>query len=194
MCSLGEIYSVRILLCLSSSLSLLLIVDGCGRGGSRIARREACSLVSKQEVQSVQGAPVNETKSSEQTDGIFLVSQCFYTATEFSKSVNLALVQQDPNQRGKSPRDFWKEKFSDNDASDPDHDEKAKRGKEPETTPPKKVAGLGDDAYWVGNRFGGVLYVLKGARFISIGLGGPDDEATKLEKSKQLAQKAIQKL
>src|SRR5205809_6007855 len=116
MCSLGEIYSVRILLCLSSSLSLLLIVDGCGRGGSRIARREACSLVSKQEVQSVQGAPVNETKSSAQTDGIFLASQCFCTATEFSKSGILAIVQQEPDHRGKRPRDFWTEKCSANEA------------------------------------------------------------------------------
>jgi len=53
---------------------------------------------------------------------------------------------------------------------------------------------LGDDAYWVGNRFGGILYVLKGDAFISIGLGGTDDEETKLKKSKTLAQKALQRL
>jgi hypothetical protein len=180
-------------------LSLLLTIDGCGKRGSTIARREACSLVSKEEVQSVQDAPVNETKSSEQTDGVFLVSQCFYTAAEFSKSVNLALVQKDPNQRDKrSPRDFWKEKFGQYGASDKGHDRKGKteanEERERETTPPKKVEGLGDDAYWVGDRFGGVLYVLKGDAFMSIGLGGTDDEETKLKKSKELAQKAVQRL
>ena len=59
---------------------------------------------------------------------------------------------------------------------------------------PKKIEGLGDDAYWVGNRFWGILYVLKGDAFISIGLGGTDDEETKLKKSKTLAQKALQRL
>jgi len=39
-----------------------------------------------------------------------------------------------------------------------------------------------------------VLYVLKGDAFISIGLGGTDDEDVKLKKSKVLAQKALQRL
>jgi hypothetical protein len=59
---------------------------------------------------------------------------------------------------------------------------------------PKKIADLGDDAYWVSNRFGGILYVLKADAFISVGIGGTDDERTKLEKSKTLAQKALQRL
>jgi hypothetical protein len=46
----------------------------------------------------------------------------------------------------------------------------------------------------VPNRFGGVLYVLKGDAFISIGLGGTDDENTKLKKSKVLAEKALAQL
>jgi hypothetical protein len=190
---------MRILRFACHSLLLLLILEGCGKGGSTIARREACNLLSKEEVQSVQDAPLNETKSSEQADGVFLVSQCFYPAAEFSKSVNLALVQKDPNQRDKrSPRDFWKEKFGQYDVGDKEREEKAKtkagEEREKETTPPKKIAGLGDDAYWVGNRFGGILYVLKGDAFISIGLGGTDEEETKLKKSKMIAQKALQRL
>ena len=59
---------------------------------------------------------------------------------------------------------------------------------------PKKIAELGDDAYWVSNRFGGILYVLKGDAFVSVGIGGTDDEATKREKSKILAQKTLQRL
>ena len=132
------------------------------------------------------------TKNSARADGGFRVSQCFYTATEFSKSVNLAVVQRDPSHPSKrSPRDFWKEKF------DPYRDEEPKtnRGDEKEQGPaPKKIASLGDDAYWVGNRFGGILYVLKGDAFISIGVGGTDDQETKLKKSKALAEKALQRL
>ena len=125
-------------------------------------------------------------------DGTFRVSQCLYTAAEFSKSVSLALIQPDQKQRGaRAPKDFWKEKFDPYENEEP----KAKSGDETDQgSAPKKIAGLGDDAYWVSNRFGGVLYVLKGNAFISIGLGGTDDEETKLKKSKALAKKALQRL
>ena len=154
--------------------------------------RDACSLISKEEVESVQGTPVNDTKSSERSDDFFRFSQCFYTTAESSKLINLALVQPRADQQNKrSPKDFWKEKF------DPYRDEEPKtnRSDEKEQGPaPKKIDGLGDDAFWIPSRFGGMLYVLKGDAFISIGLGGTDDENTKLKKSKVLAQKALQRL
>jgi len=175
--------------CVATSL---LVVGGCKERRPGAIVRDACNLLSKEEVESVQAAPVNETKSSEHSDGVFLVCQCFYTAAEFSKSVTLALVQSDQKQGSKrNPKDFWKEKFDPYENEEP----KAKRGDEKEQgSAPKKITGLGDDAYWVSNRFGGVLYVLKGDAFISIGLGGTDDEETKLKKSKVLAQKALQRL
>jgi hypothetical protein len=144
------------------------------------------------EIGAVQGSPVNDTKSSEHSDDFFRIAQCFYTTTESNKSVSLALVQKRPDQQTKrSPKDFWKEKF------DPYQDEepKTKSGDEKEQgSAPKKIEGLGDNAYWVGNRFGGMLYVLKGDAFISLGVGGTDDEDTKLKKSKALAEKALQRL
>ena len=159
--------------------------------------RDACSLISKEEIESVQAAPVNDVKNSEHSDGLFLVVQCFHTAAEFSKSVSLALVQKNPNQHDKrSPKDFWKEKFGPYSGNEKEREGKAEtKSVEKEQGPaPKKIGGLGDDAYWVSNRFGGVLYVLKGDAFISVGLGGTDNEETKLKKSKALAQKALQRL
>jgi hypothetical protein len=152
--------------------------------------RDACSLVSREEVESVQQTSVKDAKSSERSDGTFRISQCLCTAAEFSKSVNLALIQVDPNQPSKrTPKDFWKEKF------DPYKNEEPRTGTRDETeTAPKQIPGLGDEAFWVSNRFGGILYVLKGDAFISIGIGGTDDEETKLAKSKVLAQKALQRL
>jgi hypothetical protein len=177
---------------------LPLLISGCEKNAKKSASRDACSLVSKEEVGSVQEGLVKETNSSERSDGVFRFCQCFYTATEFSKSVNLVLVEKDLNQRSKrSPKDFWNEKFGPYNTNERERDGKAqsKAGDEKEKgTPPKKVSGLGDDAYWVSNRFGGVLYILKGDVFLSIGLGGTDDEDTKLNKSKVLAQKALQRL
>src|SRR5438067_5655745 len=170
----------------------LMILSGCGKHRPAKVTRDVCSLISREEVESVQASPVNDTKSSERSDDVFRVAQCFYATAESSKSVNLALVQKNPDQQNKrSPKDFWKEKF------DPYRDEEPKtnHGDEKEQGPvPKKIDGLGDDAFWVPNRFGGVLYVLRGDAFISIGLGGTDDEETKLKKSRALAQKALQRL
>jgi len=183
---------MRRLLFVYLAISLLLLLGGCREHRSVSIARDACSLVSKEEVESVQALPVSEAKRSERSDDLFRVSQCFYTTAESSKSVNLALVQKNPDrQNERSPKDFWKEKF------DPYRDEEPKtnRGDEKEQGPaPKKIDGLGDNAYWVSNRFGGILYVLKGDAFISIGLGGTDDEETKLKKSKVLAEKALQRL
>jgi hypothetical protein len=174
-----------------------MVLGGCGQRRGVSVKRDACSLVSKGEVESVQGAPVNDVKNSEHSDEFFRVAQCFYTTAEFSKSVSLAIVQKNPDQQNnRSPKDFWKEKFGPYSGNENERDGQADtKGVEKEQgTAPKKVAGIGDDAYWVSNRFGGVLYVFKGDTFISVGVGGTDDEDTKLQKSKVLAQKALQRL
>src|SRR5881275_1751897 len=162
------------------AISVPFILAGCGQHQGGTHARDACSLLSKEDVESVQKLPVNEMKSSEHLDGTFRISQCLYTAAEFSKSVNLALIQRDPNQHGaRSPKDFWKEKFDPYENEEP----RTNTHNENEEGPaPKKIVGLGEEAYWVANRFGGILYVLKGDAFISVGLGGTDDDATKLKK------------
>ena len=156
------------------------------------ALTNVCQLITTEEIGAVQGSPIKEPQGSTRSENGFRVSQCFYTAAEFSKSVNLALVQRDPDHSsGRSPKDFWKEKFDPYENEEPQKDSDGEKEKGP---PPKKIASLGDEAYWASNRFGGTLYVLKGDAFISVGLGGTDDEDTKLKKSKALAQKALQRL
>jgi len=151
------------------------------------AKFDVCGLIEKEEIEAVQGSPIKETKSSARSEGDLLISQCFYTAAEFSRSVNLAVIQRDPDQQAKrSPRDFWQETF----------DRKEGRATEEKeaSVSPKKIDGIGEEAYWSPNRFGGVLYVLKEDAFLSISVGGPDDEESKINKSKTLAQKALQRL
>src|SRR5262249_34521317 len=152
----GSVMRRLLFMCLATSL--LVFLCGCTKRANVSVTRDACSLVSKQELESVQGAPVIEAKTNQHSDGAFVVCQCFYTAAEFSKSVTLALVRSDPKQgSARSPKDFWKEKF------DPYQDEEPKTnsGDEKERgSAPKKIEGLGDDAYWVGNRSGDMLYVL----------------------------------
>jgi len=60
---------------------------------SNQAQIDVCGLLTKEEIEAIQGSPIKETKSSARSDAAFLVSQCFYTATEFSKSVSLAVMR-----------------------------------------------------------------------------------------------------
>jgi len=166
---------------------------------SNQAQIDVCGLLTKAEIEAIQGSPIKETKSSALSDAAFRVSQCFYTATEFSKSVSLAVMQRDPGRpTTTSPRDFWKERFGrysgQEKERDQDQAETERKGEKEESVPPKKIDGIGDEAFWASNRFGGVLYVLKGDAFISVSVGGTDDEETKIKKSKALAQKALQRL
>jgi len=205
----------KIFLCLLCSLPLALA--GCEKRAttqsvtsasqeSGQVKFDACGLIAKEEIEAIQGSPIKETKSSRRSDGGFHVSQCFYTAAEFSKSVSLAVTQSDPDSPAKrSPKDFWegsfgryeveaKQREGDKEKKESLREQTREKGKEEESVPPKKIAGIGDEAYWAGNRFGGALYVLKKDAFIRISVGGPDDEATKINKSKALAQKALERL
>jgi hypothetical protein len=178
---------------------------------------DACTLITKEEIQAVQGAPIKDTKSSGQATGEFAVSQCFYTATEYTKSVSLALTLRNPNGAGtRGPRDFWKETFGkfEGDGAKADKggnkDRAGKEGaekegaesrgrggereEEKEGKPPTKVESVGEAAFWTGSRFTGVLYVLKGDAFIRISIGGSDTDEVRLQKSKALAEKAVSRL
>jgi len=166
---------------------------------SNRAQIDVCGLITNQEIEAIQRSPIKETKSRARSDAAFLVSQCFYTATEFSKSVSLAVMQRDRDrQTTTSPKDFWKERFGrysgEEKERDKDKEETERKEEKEESVPPKKIDGIGDEAFWASNRFGGVLYILKGDAFISISLGGPDNEETKIRKSKALAEKALQRL
>ncbi len=140
-----------------------------------------------------------EVCSSTRSDAAFRVSQCFYTAVEFSKSVSLAVMQRNPGRpTTTSPKDFWRERFgrysADEKERDKDKEQSKHKEEKEESVPPKKIDGIGDEAFWASNRFGGVLYVLKRDVFISISLGGTDDEETKIKKLKALAQRVLQRL
>lgn len=172
---------------------------------------DACAMLNSNEIERVQGEAVKETKLSGQAGGGLQISQCFFTLSTFSKSISLLVAQKGDGANAKDPKDFWRETFAkgageekdrerererERDKKDRDQDKKAGgRGEEEEeSTPPQKVSGVGDDAFWVGSRVGGALYVLKGNAYLRISIGGLGDQTSKMNKSKTLAQKAIARL
>ena len=118
------------------------------------AQTDVCTLLTKKEIEAIQGSPIKETKSSAHSDAGFLVSQCFYTAAEFSKSCEPGLMQRDPGRpTTTSPKDFWKERFGRYSGDEKEGDKikaeiERKEGKE-ESVAPKNIDGIGEEAFWV---------------------------------------------
>jgi hypothetical protein len=175
--------------------------NGAGSGGPKL---DACALLTREEIQAVQGSAITDAKGSDGVNGAFPVSQCYFAAAESSKSVSLAITQSSPGSKN-SPRDYWNEtfgRFRDGEkAKEKEEEEQAKESdpttrkkEEEEVRPPKKIEGIGEEAFWSGNRFGGALYVLKKENIIRVSVGGPDNEETKINKSKALAEKAMTRL
>lgn len=171
---------------------------------------DACAMLNSKEIEAVQGEAVKETKLSGQAGGGLQISQCFFTLPNFSNSISLLVAQKGDGADAKDPKEFWRETFQKGAAEEKDHERERERDKkdrdkdkkaggrgeeeEEEGTPPQKVAGVGDDAYWIGSRVGGALYVLKGNAYLRISIGGSGDQSNKINKSKTLAQKAIARL
>lgn len=166
---------------------------------------DTCKLLTSAEIQSVQGEAVRETKGSERSSGPFLISQCFYTTPTFSRSVSIEVTQRDPAHPGaETLKELWREKFQRAAGRDEKRerekgeergrDQDQARDKEEESRPPERVGGVGEEAYWVGNRLAGALYVLKGDRLLRISIGGSDDQPVKIRKTKILARQALKHL
>ncbi len=180
-------------------LGCLVAVAGCGKrpptqpsadaptttSAPSQPKLEACALLKREEIAAVQGSPITDTKGSEQSAQGLRTSQCYYSAEQSNRSVSLALTQSLAEGSSKQAlKDYWNRMFGEHDGGE----EGERRVLQ------KKIESLGDEAYWVGTRVGGTLYVLKNGAFIRLSLGGPDNEQTKIDKTKKLAEKALGRL
>src|SRR5436309_10386483 len=141
------------------SLAWMLFVplssDGASAGESQL---DACALLPKSDVASLQGETVTQAKASERRSSGLITSQCFYVTTTFAKSVNLTLIRRDPAGRGRQgAAEFWTERF---------HSRASEQ--EQERSEPRPVQGVGDEAFWVADRVAAALYVLSGETVVRI--------------------------
>lgn len=163
------------------------------------AKIDACSLATREEVETIQGAKMLDPKSSEGPANEFQLSQCYYSSAEPDRSVSVGLMQRDPKDSGRRTiTQFWHETFDHFTSAETEKEADKKRtenpgegGKEHEGVRPQKIEGLGEASYWLGNPMGGILYVLKNDRMLRVSFGGPGGADDKLAKSKALAQKAL---
>jgi len=139
---------------------------------------------------------LKQTKSSTKSDGGFNVSQCFFALPTFTNSISLSLTQRGEGADARNPKEFWGETFGEKreDKSRRKGEREAGEEEGEESAPRQKVAGLGQEAIWMGSRVGGALYVLKGNSYFRISIGGSGDQALKLRKSRALAEKVLARM
>jgi hypothetical protein len=184
------------------SLGLSLLVLGClaSRAAAATVKFDPCSLLTRREIEEVQGDRLTSRKGSEPERGRFAVSQCFYTLATFSKSISLEVTRRLPGET-ESPRAHWKQMFfraiekgkEREGEAEPGEESGREKAREAAATP-RPIAGVGDEAYWDGSNLGGGLFVLKGDTYFRLSVGGPDNATVKIEKLKKLARLALPRL
>ncbi|HEX7296436.1 MAG TPA: hypothetical protein VF251_11820, partial [Pyrinomonadaceae bacterium] len=157
-------------------------------------KTDACALLTTADIEAVQKETVKDTKLTGSSQRGFNVSQCFFTLPTFNNSISLQVTQRGEGSGSRDPREFWRETFHRESESERESErerdkrnKKEERGREEEEedrSPPQKVSGVGDEAYWVGDRIGGALYVLKGDSYVRVSIGGGGSQADKIQKLK----------
>ncbi len=170
-------------------LGMFLLLASAQRADAQ-RHRDPCRLLSDAEVRAVQGNAPAQKIPSEQPTGSFRFTQCFYRTPELTNSVSVALgIPLATGGNPSGPRQYWQSQFN----KEESEEAKAEAGRK-EKEPPKPVAGLGDQAFWVGDPMSGALYVLKGEVFLRLSVGGPPDQTQKIKRAKALAVYALKRL
>lgn len=170
---------------LSVSVFVLLSLGAASRAAPE-KTFDPCSLLTKSEIQAVQGHAPVEKVLSEQPAGSFRFRQCLYRTPEYTSSVSVAVgIPLATDSKRSGPRQYWQQQFHGQVSAAPGRKKKE---------PPKPIAGLGDEAFWVGDPMTGALYVLKGEVFLRLSVGGPPDETQKIKRAKALASHALKRL
>ncbi len=152
---------------------------------------DACSLLTPAEIHAVLGETPADPKGTSQSSGGLLLFECVFGAAS-RRAISVAVAG--PASSGPArltPREFWERQFHQSEDNGRDG-----RG-EPEghaENRPRPIAGIGDEAFWAGNRIAGALYVLRRDTFLRISIGGIANEQERIEKSKALARAAIRRL
>lgn len=154
---------------------------------------DACVLLEKSEIESVQGAPVQSSSPSIQAAGDIYISRCHYmiSAGEGSRnlSVHLEVLKANPKSgNANALRDYWDKRFRQGQVKGEEGED------EGEARELIAVSRLGEKAFWIGNEKAGVVYVLDKDRIVRVSLGGPGNTKTKIDKSKALAASVLKRL
>lgn len=161
---------------------LLFVAAGCA---SSHPLPDPCTLLTRETVQKVQGAPFVEATKSSTSQGNLTAAQCFYRLDEQSRSVVLELTSAGSPH---ATHELWERQFEPG-------GEREEREREEERGEREihgiEVHGVGEDAIWSGNRVSGVLYVRTRDAILRISVGGAGGQKEKMERAMELGREAV---
>jgi hypothetical protein len=144
-----------------------------------------CALVDRDFVAATQNTRIVATKESRAKGAAVDRRACYYQADPLSLSVSLEWTA-DAVPGGARHR--WREIFHEDGGES--RKEREEEGERPRT-PPAPVAGVGEEADWVGNPASGAIYALAGGSFVRVSVGGPGTEAEKRGRAREIAARAV---
>lgn len=163
-----------------------------GSGLAAETARDACGLLTRAEVQAIQGGKLRQAKPSRQNDGALSVSQCFYDIEPFVKSVSLAMTRSEgANADASTVKARWDRLFHSAARAEAEKESREEAEKGGDLRP---VPGIGQEAFWEPSRVGGALYVFQKGAFIRISVGGSEADAARLERTKKLARLIVKRI
>ncbi|HWW75657.1 MAG TPA: hypothetical protein VNZ44_09685 [Pyrinomonadaceae bacterium] len=180
-----------------------------------------CRLLSAADIREAQGEEPTATQASEHLAGGVASSQCFYPLPTFEKSVGLEVVRAAAGAPGGALKDYWRKRFGPEALKERRRErerrEEAERKREEELererksgqvregghakeeegeeeVVPRRVAGLGDEAFWAGGEKDASLYVLRKDVVVRVNVGAPGEPGEKIRKAAELARKVLKQL
>jgi len=192
----------------AATLFLFLVAPGTAPAtASATPPFSVCALITSEELAAAQGSELAEATATAQVRDGLAVSRCFFRTRDFARSVSLEVTRADSKSNDSDGlRRRWQAMFHDKSEErererepvrrDDEAEEAAERGVEEaeREAKPESIAGLGDEAFWLGTSSYGVLYVLESDLFLRLSVGGPGDRDTKLGQSRAFAAKALARL
>jgi len=182
-----------------------------------------CRMLSAADIRESQGEePADAQGSEHRLEGV-AASQCFYRLPTFEKSVGLEVVRAEPGAPAGAVRDYWRKRFGpealrererererreeserkrerelererkSGQVREGGHREEKEEGEEEGGTP-RRVSGVGDEAFWDGGEKNAALYVLKKYAVVRVSVGVPGEPDEKIKKASGLARKVLKQL
>jgi hypothetical protein len=182
-----------------------------------------CRMLSSEDVREVQGEAPQDAQGSEHLAGGLSMSQCLYRLPTFGKSVNVEVVRAAEGSSADALKQFWRDRFhpeavearerererkeererergrmkererASGQVREGGHEEEEREGEEEESRP-RRVKGLGDEAYWSGNQMTAALSVLSKNAVVRVSVGGPETPEEKIKRASALARKLLKRL
>jgi hypothetical protein len=182
-----------------------------------------CRMLSAADIRESQGEEPTDAQGSEHFAEGVAGSQCFYRLPTFARSVGLEVVRAAPGSPAGAVKDFWRKRFGakalrerereeerreeaerkherelererkSGQVREGGHRDEKEEGEEDEGMP-RRVAGVGDEAFWTGGEKNAALYVLKNDAVVRVSVGVPGEPDEKIKKASELARKVLKQL